>query len=240
MVATLRRALRSRRCSVRPVPLDAPRKRKRASTKKKRLDVVPSSSSASPPKTPPSRNNNKVVDAYGTAAKANLRDMVCRSRKLAPHGQLIYLESPDAGATRAFLDEDVAPSGLTPVNWCKRACAAIHDATGVRAKHANLLDYLRGSPGGAPRHVVWLDLEQNTVADADLAAAFRVARVVHLTLSTHTLQWQRHLRDTQEQIQRVAKAEGARVRFALLATYPGKSGWKPMLHLYFTVGGAAA
>jgi hypothetical protein len=240
MVATLRRALRSRRSSVRTVPLfaDVPLKKRRR-TKASSSHSSSSSSpprASSPPKTPPRRTD----DAYGTAAKANLRDMVCRSRKLAPNGQLIYLESPDAGATRAFLAEDVAPSGLTPVNWCKRACAAIHDATGVRAKHANLLEYLRGSPGGAPRHVVWLDLEQNTVADADLAAAFRVARVVHLTLSTHTLQWQRHLRDTQEQIQRVAKAEGVRVRFALLGTYPGKSGWKPMLHLYFTVGGAAA
>ena len=151
---------------------------------------VASSPVASPPATrfAPSPSPPATHD-YETPEKDGIREMFARDILDAPDkAKAIYLEKDDGELTRRLLDKGIPASRLQPVNFNHSASCRIMHRTGVKPHTGDIFEVLKKQRWGTSRqHVVWLDMEQSTLSDAEIKQLGRVCSIsttVHLTLST--------------------------------------------------------
>lgn len=174
---TARVALRSGRRYLATVSKEASRPRAKPPIEKSPIAKPPI---AKPPIAKPPRVSKA---GYTTPYKDDMRHDVANTFLREPHlTSLVYLEGPEAEATELFLSRGIPASRLVPVNYDGAVARAIRGATGVRAQHADIFDFVQRLKLG-PRHVVWLDLEKKTVDPDALARACASAHTVHLTLA---------------------------------------------------------
>jgi hypothetical protein len=126
---------------------------------------------------------------YETPEKDAIRDMFARAILEAPDKtKAIYLEKDDGELTRRLLDKGIPATRLQPVNLNHSASCSIMHRTGVKAHTGDIFEILKKQRWGTSRqHVVWLDMEQSTLSDAEIKQLGRVCSIsttVHLTLST--------------------------------------------------------
>lgn len=139
-------------------------------------------------------------------------------------GRIVYLDSELAEATLFFLAHGVPPELLEPVNRDRGVCRRVLAATGVHCTHGDIFDVLR-SKRHASNHVVWLDLEQNSVRAEQLATALSRAAVVHVDLTCRAEKWGAVL----DRAMDCAEEIGVRRSTMSGGKYPGKSGASSMV-----------
>lgn len=145
--------------------------------------------------------------------------------KTAHHCKLIYTESEDGGGSLFFKNNDIPDKDLVPVNWTPKICETISKATGLKTRCDDIFSIVKRYGGAKSRHVVWIDLMQNSVTLDALRAVTDVATIAHITLSCHAEQPFTVLQRLERQCHEV----GLRIEFS--CKYRGRDGRHFMVHV---------
>lgn len=168
----------------------------------------------------------KSMLSYDSLLKEGHRAKVWQYSLADRKHSILYLDGPDAGATRFFLKTAGIPARrLCPVNWEERACHAI-SKHGVQPTWDCIRNVLRRAAESKKRYsVVWLDLECRFVEEECLRDALLTSNCVVLTLSSRGASAEAVVACAE---QLAGRAKG---RVTEKGQYAGRSGVVNMVHM---------
>lgn len=176
------------------------------------------------------KKEKEYTCTYTTTTKNLIRGMVAQTWKDTSKdghkkGKIIYLDGPRGEATTYFLEQaEVSKGDLCPVNRDASDAARIREVTDVWVLKKDIFE-LHKLLNADARHILWLDLEQNTVSIDELKKIAQTCAVLHLTLSCRAEQ----PFDVCKRAEKYVLACGFRVH--LSCKYRGRTGSAFMAHI---------
>lgn len=130
--------------------------------------------------------------------------------------RIVYLDGPEAEATRFFLSKGVDAPHLEPVNHDRAACKRILAETGVRATHDDIFHAVSRARSSV---LVWLDLETRAVSDEAFASVAARANGLMIDVPCRQTTSARALRNLKD----LLKSRHVRRRIDVEGEYRGRT-----------------